>query len=601
MKKATRTSKTRQRGAALLLCLFALLLLTSIGAFLYLSSGTETRISANYGSGMDAYYAAKFGIQEVRDRVSYTSNDPRFPGRVDGLADRLPTDIAGNPNGVFYVLNPAPGETLDPANPASRYFDDELCHDYNSGAAKGTRCSSVPGVANWELPTQLSQASPGTATALKWVRINMKTNRISDPFFVDATNLAATMDLPICWDGKKELLSPAAPAPPCDANGLQNVYMLTSLAVTPGLRDNAARRLLRSEVVAPSIRPAGAITMDATSASATLSDGNTVPLAIVDGRPHGLDGQLTTGARACSAIAALATDSSTSSSQLLSALNPDKRAIVQLANNSCGADGSGLNCTPALWWVRGTGVNPRYGLWNTTTTSGSGDHHDGDHSGSGSTTTNVDCALAPTASCYTNLNLNASQLQGTSPFVGGAGNQADPSIYQSPLVGPLPNQGLLPNQISSINSLVLASKGQQNYIEITAASLTATPYGTQSSPKIAVVTDSSLNLQTTPLSGFGILVVPNDLEVNMANGLRWTGIVIVLPPAGTTGNAQFKVGTGGSGSINGALLLQPSSGSSANLITSGSGAFQISYSCDAVDMAFSALPFKVVASSEVSY
>ena len=588
MRRATSTGKTRQRGAALLLCLFALLLLTGIGAFLYLSSGTETRIAANYGSGMDAYYAAKFGVQEVRDRVSYTSNDPRFLGRVDGLADRLPTDIAGNPKGVLYVLNPAPGETLDPTDTSSRYFDDELCHDYNSGIAKGSRCNLVPGTANWELPPQFSQAPPGAATALKWVRINMKTNRTSDPFFVDPTNLAATIDLPICWDGNKEMLSPAAPAAPCDANGLQNIYMLTSLAVTPGLKDNAARRLLRSEVVAPSIRPAGAITMDASNASATLSDGNTVPQAVVDGRPHGLDGNVATGARACSAIAAVATDSSASSAQLLNALNPDKRAIVQYANNSCAADGSGTNCTPALWWVRGTNLNPRYGLWNTITTSG---HHDGDHGA----TTNVDCALAPTASCYTNLNLNAPQLQPGSPFVGGPGNQTDASIYQSPL------SQALPNQISAINKLVLASRGQANYVEVTSASLMPAPYGTQSSPKIVVVTDSSLNLQTTTLSGFGILVVPNDLEVNMANGLQWTGIVLVQPPAGTAGSAQFKVGASGSGSINGALLLQPSAGSPANLITSGSGPFQISYSCDAIDLVFSALPFKVVASSEISY
>ena len=47
--------RTRERGAALLLTLFALLLLSAIGLLMVLSSDTETRIDANYSSSLGTY------------------------------------------------------------------------------------------------------------------------------------------------------------------------------------------------------------------------------------------------------------------------------------------------------------------------------------------------------------------------------------------------------------------------------------------------------------------------------------------------------------------------------------------------------------------
>ena len=157
----TLVSGKEQNGAALLLCLFALLLLSGIGMFLYMSSGTEARIAANYGSNLDAYYSAKSGLQEVRDRVSYPSASPSpTPGQPQGgLADLLPKTTAGNANGVLYVINAAPGETVDPTDTHNRYFDDQLCHDYNSGVDTGAKCDVVPGVANWAMPPQTSMGA----------------------------------------------------------------------------------------------------------------------------------------------------------------------------------------------------------------------------------------------------------------------------------------------------------------------------------------------------------------------------------------------------------------------------------------------------------
>src|SRR6185312_7584747 len=116
-----RTTMRDERGMALMLALFALLLLSGIGLCMVLSSNTETRIDANYGGSLRSYYSAHSGLEEMRDRLSYPSATA-----PTGLADHLPTDIAGNANGVLYVLNPDGGETVDPTDPASPYFDVQL-------------------------------------------------------------------------------------------------------------------------------------------------------------------------------------------------------------------------------------------------------------------------------------------------------------------------------------------------------------------------------------------------------------------------------------------------------------------------------------------
>ena len=59
----------KERGMALLLALFALLLLSAIGLCMVLSSDTETRIDANYSSSLRSYYSARSGLEEVRDLV----------------------------------------------------------------------------------------------------------------------------------------------------------------------------------------------------------------------------------------------------------------------------------------------------------------------------------------------------------------------------------------------------------------------------------------------------------------------------------------------------------------------------------------------------
>jgi hypothetical protein len=627
-----RTKRRNEQGMALLLALFTLLLLSGIGLCMILASTTETRIDANYGGSLRSYYAARSGLEEVRDRINLPTNSQI------SLATMLPQDIAGNTNGVtgvLYVVNPA-GEVVDPTDPASPYYDYQLCHDYNSGVStRDSKCTVQPSTSNWLLTQPAAQsvaqqAGQQAPLGYKWVRINIKTNRMAAPYFVDQIGAAATLDSRICWDGEAEQLTPGTTNPSCDANGMQTVYMLSSLAATAQTGGpNGSHKLLRLEVVAPSIRPPGVITMGAqntadpvTMSSTPLLGGSSIPATAIDGRVHKLDGTLALGAdgtpattAGCSPIAPLGADGATGTAQIEAALNVVRKNIVTSANNSCHADGTPVGiCTAGLWWVRGTDVNPRF----ATTSGGAGggrsnddEHHDGhdhqrDPSGVGD---GVSCDPT-TASCYTNLDLAAPELMatypatfglhtpvvtlpadGTAPFTGADGNQADESVYQPA------SPKLVGNSINVVNNLVSSSTSQPNYYEVSSANL-AGSYGTKDSPALVKITDPVLNIQGgAPLSGYGVLVVPSGLEIS--GTLNWIGIVVVNSPTG-----HVIINSGASGSINGALLVQP--GAALNLQNIATYPrnpipFKLTYSCEAIDLPFSSRPFRIISTSETSF
>jgi hypothetical protein len=639
MKLRAKAKQHKERGMALLLALFALLLLSAIGLFMVLASNTETHIDANYSNGLRSYYAARSGLEEVRDRVKY-------PSGSGGLSDLLPQDVAGNAGGVLYVLNPASGETVDPTDPTSPYFDDQLCHDYASGVgAKDTKCSMLPATPNWNLPIRYSIPS-ATQLGYKWIRVNMKSNRVADPYFVDQTGTSAPLDTRVCFDGQTEQLSPGGTNPSCDANGMQTVYMLTSLAATPQTGGpNGSRKLMRVEVVAPSIRPPGAVTLGASTTVPVLSNSAGIPTIAIDGRPHDVHGVLS-ASPSCSMIAPLATDTPAGTAQLEQSLNLVRKGIVTQANTACNFDGSNtLNniCTAGLWWVRGTDLLPRFittgsstSTTSTTSTSststssssgstpgGSGrggrdddDSHGGHHHNDPSGAPDPTGACAATdPSCFTNLDLAAPELFATSgltgtdipvvappadgiaPFTGGKGNQSDASIYQPA------SASIIVNEIKAVTDFTSASTSDPSYYTVSSATLAAS-YGTSSNPAIVVFTDPILSLQNNSvgLSGYGVLVISNgSLEITNA-ALNWNGIVVIQS---STGHVTLNSATG---SINGALLLQP--GAALNLQNSSTAscgpnqlctAFRLIYSCDAIDLAFTSKPFKIISTQGTSF
>ncbi|HET9183079.1 MAG TPA: hypothetical protein VFP59_13160 [Candidatus Angelobacter sp.] len=560
-----RDEQKRERGSALLIAMIALALLLAVGFIMTFSTMAETRIDGNFRLHKQSYYASHAGLEEVRDRMRLNSHTP------GGLSDLLPQGIPGAASSALYVINPAGGETVNPADTANKYFDFEFCHEYDPNAPIGQKCATAPTTANWELTTQNSLQTPqttGQPLAYKWVRINLKTDRVAQPYCVEGPCSAANLDNRVCWDGTEEVLAPDATTT-CGALNMHPVYMLSSYSSSLG-----ARTLSRYEVASVAIRPPGALNLESQQSAPSFNDssngtGDQIPFTNIDGRPRDINGNLLPpGTSGCEATPPIATDGSSSTSSLQSALDDLRQRIVQRANAFCGANGNSTSCTPGLAWV-----NSNFPENNNSS----------------------NCS-ASTPTCYKNLNLSAPQLDAQTPLVGpvsapfiGATGNVDSLISQ---VG----ANTLQSQISTINQVVSDAAGQPNFFTIPNSTISSpVTYGSVDNPAVVVAGDSGgLEIQAN-VTGYGILVVPNNFRIDSAT-FQWTGIVLVEPPSG-----EFRLDNGANGFINGALVMQASSTTNVRTSDSDSRNFTISYSCDAIDLAFSAEPLKIISYSEIAY
>src|ERR1700732_3120639 len=123
-KKKNRAS---ERGVALVIALLVLLLLSTVVAGMMIMSTTETTISANFRDEQTAFFAAKAGLEEVRDRMrvnavnstsaSISLDNPTAPGVqvLPGAASpNSAPPMLGSANAVLYVTNPLNGESDTP-------------------------------------------------------------------------------------------------------------------------------------------------------------------------------------------------------------------------------------------------------------------------------------------------------------------------------------------------------------------------------------------------------------------------------------------------------------------------------------------------------
>jgi hypothetical protein len=104
-----------ESGAALLIAIFALLLISVVAIALLVSTGTDTALAGNYRSATGVYYAGLAGIEEGRGRMLW--KNPSFIN----LSTSPPfAPMAGSPampwNNVLYIINSENGETVDPTN-----------------------------------------------------------------------------------------------------------------------------------------------------------------------------------------------------------------------------------------------------------------------------------------------------------------------------------------------------------------------------------------------------------------------------------------------------------------------------------------------------
>ena len=193
-----------ERGAALVIAIFSLMLISVIATSLILTAGTQTAIRSNYKSAMHAFYDAKAGLEEARGRL--------WTGNPNTIANCVSPGGGSMPMGrVCYITNPANGETVDPtildlANPYADFeYKDEWGYDVTSAAVQPF------------IPSVSPVASANIAGPLyKWVRITPRTNLSAK---------TGTDNTPLLFDGVNT-------NPTGTGTGAQ-VLTITALAVTP--------------------------------------------------------------------------------------------------------------------------------------------------------------------------------------------------------------------------------------------------------------------------------------------------------------------------------------------------------------------------------
>ena len=298
-------TRNRERGVALFVSIFALMLLMAIGAAMIFMSTTETSINSNYRQEEMAYFAAKAGAEEARARMM--ASDPGSIACASALpaGAPCPSPVTGNTSYplfdpaqitqasmsplsnymIYYIVNPGSG-TSQPWKSTDPYADDELCHDGYTGlgltvVAPDIRCAPVdlPATAYVSYTSTLPFAGGSSALPYKWVRIAPKLNSsigyltgtgstASVSHYTANTNSTETVNggtqtvningtTPMCWDGQEEVaLTTTTTAPfvsDCskmtNAAGaaMTNVYLVTALGVSSN-RASAARKVVQSEV-----------------------------------------------------------------------------------------------------------------------------------------------------------------------------------------------------------------------------------------------------------------------------------------------------------------------------------------------------------------
>jgi hypothetical protein len=222
----TNNKNRKERGVALLIALFALLLLSAIGLAMMYSSTTETSVNANFRDKQSAAYASLSGALEARDRIQPTTGD--IPSPAD-----IPSTSAAN---VIYIINPNAGETVAPWNYRNKYADTELCQENILGLSgtAGVPCtgsSALPSGSSWYTTKDNSSAGSfgtgfaayqqSTPMSYKWTRITLKTDNMT-PVPGAATGRQ------VCWDGTNEVVQPVGASSSCAPTGSVTAINLTS-------------------------------------------------------------------------------------------------------------------------------------------------------------------------------------------------------------------------------------------------------------------------------------------------------------------------------------------------------------------------------------
>jgi hypothetical protein len=235
----------RERGAALLIAIFALLLVSVVAIALIVSSGTYSGRASNYRTCTGAYYAALAGLEEGRGRL--LSKNPDFINKT--VANFVPSGPGTlDVHQVLYIVNSAGGPAIVPNNPTDPYADNEYGTEFTWGLGGAT----IQGPVNSDSQTG---AYPGPF--FKWVRINPVTEFSMGDVDVDGLGVHDKIT-PLFYDGTGLNRT----------NTGNQAFEITALAVLP----NGAKKMLQYVVAPPLILsfPA-ALTLDGATPQFTAS------------------------------------------------------------------------------------------------------------------------------------------------------------------------------------------------------------------------------------------------------------------------------------------------------------------------------------------
>lgn len=263
MQRAGKNSN--EKGIALIVALFALLLLSAIGLAMMYSSSTETNINANFRDKQAAAYASVSGALEGRDRLQPATGDIAAPTGI-------PSSSSAN---IVYILNPYGGETVAPWDATNKYPDTELCEENISGFCSS---GSLPSGSSWYTTKDDSSASSfGTGFAAynqstplpyKWTRISIKTDNMTPV----AANGSSAAGNPVCWDGAHQVVLSSSTGS-CSPTG----------AVTGITLTNAGSGYTHAPTVTISAPPSGGTQATAVANVTTVTSGSIVSGTVTNG------------------------------------------------------------------------------------------------------------------------------------------------------------------------------------------------------------------------------------------------------------------------------------------------------------------------------
>jgi hypothetical protein len=249
IKLCTKRGRGSERGIALFIAIFTLLLITAIATGMIMLTNTDLLTSSNFRDEQTAFFAAKAGMEEARDRLRSNA--------ANSLSASLPTttsQLPGMAGGVIYATNPSNGETDTPwLTAGSNYPDTEICTEITN---LGRSCST--NATGWYTTASASSTyAASSVLAWKWTRITEKTNKTSSGTSNISTvdGSASDSNQLVCY-GATEVTTTQST---CAAAGYKQVYVFTTLAVTL----SGSRRMVQMEAAATGLPTVpGAMVLD---------------------------------------------------------------------------------------------------------------------------------------------------------------------------------------------------------------------------------------------------------------------------------------------------------------------------------------------------